>query len=1290
MKYLTFNIRFLNRFLKSIVFVVSLIITSSLYAQTVTVDDTSFNEEELANQLVNNSCVDLTNVKISSNKSVATFNNNGGSFPISEGIVLRTGNAKNTEGSFTNTNLSSENSTNGDTNLQTYSNNEGGTEEITDVSFLEFNFTPVGKTFSFNYIFASNEYSEYQCESGDLFAIVLTNLETNEVVNIATTADLQNISVKNIRDGQFNGLCTSKNAELFGTYYGVNSDNSTINMKGFTKKLNASTTVIPNTKYQIKFVIGDYGNSDLDSAVFIETGVFNNSLNLETDKELCGNEEIIINSGFSKTDNFNFTWSKNNEPILGENKETLTVNSSGTYNLTITSINDANCKLTDDIEITTITATKPDDFSICGDDTSIPNSVDNQILNGLNASNYTILYFNSEEDANNINIITDNYTLTQNSTNTIWARLANKDNTCFDVVSFNITINEEPLVDKLNHAYVCSEYILPVIENGEYYTQSGGNGTKLSVGSPVTTQSTIYIYNENAAGCNNQTSFKVLFAKNYTIELEHCESYTVPSTSFGKFYYESNGVNEIPTGTILTDENTTIYFYSQLNGETCTEKKFDLIIHPLPLVDEIEDVVTCNSYTLDPLPNGGAYFTGYRGSGTRYEPGEVIDSSIRLFVYNKNEFTGCASGGYLENRVLITIIKPEDFMDITKCGSYTIPNPSIGKYYTDNTHSTEIPAGTEITTSQNIYYYANDDELSTSPNCTGYDISVTINPLPLVDTLENIVSCEDDLPTLPVLNNGNYFTGRNGSGTPLNEGAIISNTQTIYIYNTNGTCPAETDFTVTINKKPIIPPFPDQKVCEPFELPELSFNGRYFTETGGPNGDGTELFSGDFIEEGSQIIYVYSEHPDLATCISETSFTVEILGREVDVFDDVVVACETYVLPTLIKPGNYYKNDDKTEILYAGDIITETQTIYIIGDDARYEPCQNISFFTVTVYTKPDLNDLGLLTDIEQCGAITLPTISDANITVEYYNDADRTDLITNNTITNTSLEEDISSTIYVRAYPVGNPDCYTDGNFLITIYHLQELIVQGGAICVDFDTNETNNPFLIETGLDASVYDIKWYLEGNLLNTTSETNWNATKIGTYTIEATRKNAINNPNSSLDCNYYPTEVIIESSTPKFEVTILSENFSDFYDIEINTIEQGLGTYTYSLDNINFQTSNTFINIKPGNYFVTIRDLENICNDIQIEFTALNNLEYFNPNEGDWNITDLKDDASATIDIFDRFGIHIKTIKPSGPGWNGENNNGNRMPSTDYWYILKYTNIDGNPAIFRSHFSLIRK
>ena len=65
-----------------------------------------------------------------------------------------------------------------------------------------------------------------------------------------------------------------------------------------------------------------------------------------------------------------------------------------------------------------------------------------------------------------------------------------------------------------------------------------------------------------------------------------------------------------------------------------------------------------------------------------------------------------------------------------------------------------------------------------------------------VDSLENVIGTSY---TLPMLNNGNYFTETNGMGASLNSGDVITSTQTIYIYNETTCNSNESSFEVIIN-----------------------------------------------------------------------------------------------------------------------------------------------------------------------------------------------------------------------------------------------------------------------------------------------------------------------------------------------------------------------------------------------------------------------------------------------------------------------------------------------------------
>ncbi|WP_246296652.1 T9SS type B sorting domain-containing protein [Winogradskyella vidalii] len=145
---------------------------------------------------------------------------------------------------------------------------------------------------------------------------------------------------------------------------------------------------------------------------------------------------------------------------------------------------------------------------------------------------------------------------------------------------------------------------------------------------------------------------------------------------------------------------------------------------------------------------------------------------------------------------------------------------------------------------------------------------------PEVDTLANQTVCFNY--TLPELTNGNYYTGTNGTGTPLSAGTVISASQTIYIYNSAGTspntCQNESSFTVSISGNPQVSVIADQTVCSEYVLPNIN-NGNYFTA---PDGNGTLLNAGDTILN-SQTVYIFNTvgvAPN--SCTNESSFEVVI------------------------------------------------------------------------------------------------------------------------------------------------------------------------------------------------------------------------------------------------------------------------------------------------------------------------------------------------------------------------------------------------------------------------------
>lgn len=92
-----------------------------------------------------------------------------------------------------------------------------------------------------------------------------------------------------------------------------------------------------------------------------------------------------------------------------------------------------------------------------------------------------------------------------------------------------------------------------------------------------------------------------------------------------------------------------------------------------------------------------------------------------------------------------------------------------------------------------------------SSNSCGFDVEpivVSIVETPFLEPIANVTSCDNYfLPMLPI---GNYYTAPNGVGLQIPAGAIITESQNIYVYALYGSCSSETSFMVTIYQTPIV------------------------------------------------------------------------------------------------------------------------------------------------------------------------------------------------------------------------------------------------------------------------------------------------------------------------------------------------------------------------------------------------------------------------------------------------------------------------------------------------------
>lgn len=254
----------------------SILTAFASHAQFVTIQTTQTTEQLVNTILIDPNCGAISNVTGSAFANGRGYFNAGTSnFPFSQGIVLRSGVVGNTVGPYNASFDTSAGSGLPDADLNTVLQSSGGSGNTIDASFITFDFVPTGDLLSFNFLFASNEYGQFQCIFSDVFAFILTNLTTNQKTNIAVVPGTNiPVSVTKIRDAAYNAACPSVNAAFFGSYLASagNAATAPISMRGITQPMTAKALVVPGQSYRLKLVIADASDSSYDSAVFIEGG----------------------------------------------------------------------------------------------------------------------------------------------------------------------------------------------------------------------------------------------------------------------------------------------------------------------------------------------------------------------------------------------------------------------------------------------------------------------------------------------------------------------------------------------------------------------------------------------------------------------------------------------------------------------------------------------------------------------------------------------------------------------------------------------------------------------------------------------------------------------------------------------------------------------------------------------------------------------------------------------------------------------------------------------------------
>lgn len=985
---------------KSLVLII-LLICAECFSQTINVDTNTYTIPQLVTDvLVNKTCVPVSNITwrtgntngFGSSNGIGYFTNTNPAFPLSSGVILSTGNAANAAGPNT-SQLNDGNATwTGDTDLEATLLAAGITMNSSNASVLEFDFVPFSANFDFTFLFASEEYGNFQCQFSDAFAFLLTNKSTGVTTNLAVVPSTTTpISVVTIRNSLYNSSCSSQNPTYFGAFNGgSDAAGSATNFNGQTISMNASsTTLIPNTSYHIKLVIADRQDNLSDSAIFLGANSFNvgqdvlgPDLTLANNTAVCDNGTRTLVSGLNPAI-YSFAWTFNGNPI-GGNTPNLTVSQPGVYGITYTIIA-TNCSVTTDFISVEYYApiTTPDPVDLFQCNSGEPNSTFDLSYNTplINVPGTQISYHSTLMDATlNNNPLPNNYTITTASLPaTIWTRITNTPRNCVITKTFQLKITPPPIANIPSDLTLCETF-------------AGTNTANFNLDS------------KTAAILGGQSA--AIYNVSYYANLADANA----------------GINPINSTVPFTSGNTTVFARIQtITDPTCfNTTNFNLIVIPRPTLDQLSNQFVCNSYTLPPLVNPGNYYSAPNQGLPMLNAGDVISTDQTIYLYSTTAGTPSCP---FESNFNIKIITSLDLRpsDIDACDQYQLPAPVYGiLYFTlpggPSGGGTEIRGGTTITTpgTTTIYTYFNSTDIA-NPCFLEGQFNITINVTPTIAPIANAFDCASyNLPPLTV---GDYYTYDAATGIYTPVVSPITSTTTLYVFATNNGCRTpDTVFTVYINTLGLT----DINNCVSYNLPPAPV-GEY---RDAPNGGGNIIPPG--VISQTTTVYTYVPGAGTPNCTADDFFKITIsapfLSTPVD-----ATACASFLLPVQVDGGEYYTlaggptTPGNVKLIPNIDSITATTIVYIYKASTTTAGCYNEKPWLITINQKPVIDSRA---NVEQCTSYVLTPLANGN----YYDDPNGVNPLASGTVISTN------NRIYIYAANLNDPFCYSENSFDISI----------------------------------------------------------------------------------------------------------------------------------------------------------------------------------------------------------------------------------------------------------------
>lgn len=329
--------------------------------------------------------------------------------------------------------------------------------------------------------------------TANISAITDLDIQNRGISNLTGIEDFISLTVLNCENNFINVLDVTQNTNLTQLFCSNNALN-TIHVSTLTNlqilwcgNNQLSSLDVSNNTQLISLVCNDNQLTSID----VSNNTSLNVLVLEMNQISILN--ISNNSTLSRLNcSSNFITSlnlSNNLSLVNLNCGTNQLNDLDTSNNPLLNYLDVSFNLIEELDLSENSQLIEVDCS--------NNNLCRLIINNGNNSDLNLFDFSNNTNLNCV--VVDNPSLINPSW--IPASFTNYVNIVNDC---NVFVNVDTLDD-----YVGTSYILPLLTFGNYYTNSGGNGTPLFAGNVITTSQTIYIYNETFCD-SNESNFNVL------------------------------------------------------------------------------------------------------------------------------------------------------------------------------------------------------------------------------------------------------------------------------------------------------------------------------------------------------------------------------------------------------------------------------------------------------------------------------------------------------------------------------------------------------------------------------------------------------------------------------------------------------------------------------------------------------------------------------------------------------------------------------------------------------------